>query len=404
VAESSRARSVRRNARLLIGAQIALWGALGTFAAQTPIASAELADGERTTGLIYAIYGLSVATSAAVLGRVMDRAGRRPGLVLAYGLLAAGGGSFAAAVASRSAGGMLLAAVPLGAGAGGALLGRTAMADMFPPERRGRAVGILVVAGTIGAVAAPPLTGAISDAAHHRGWTSALALPWLGVPLLALVAVAFVIAIRPDPRELAPAGAPGAETVRRATREIFRLRPVWTAAVTIAVAQAVMTIYMGVVPIAIHRHGAAGVTVSLVVSLHLAGMFAFSPVIGALLDRWGRRPILLAGCGLLLAGVVLDSFTTGTPLLSAGLVLVGIGWSAAYVGSTAIISDATTVAERGGAVGLADLMAALSGSGAVVAGTLVAQEAGLAVLGFAALVPLLTALVLLAPLREPTRA
>jgi MFS family permease len=277
------------------------------------------------------------------------------------------------------------------------------MADMYPPERRGRAVGVLVVAGTAGAVGAPPLTGAILDAAHHRGWDNALALPWLGVPLLALVGLALVAAVRPDPRDLAAAGGTGPTVVRRFTRDVFRLRPVWTAVVTVAVAQAVMVTYMGVVPIAVHRHGAAGVTVSLVVSLHLAGMFVFSPVIGTLLDRWGRRPVLLGGCLLLAAGVGLDSFTAGTPLLTAGLVLVGIGWSAAYVGSTTVISDSTSAAERGAALGAADLTAALAGSGAVIGGALLAQGAGLGVLGVAALVPLLAAAALLAPLREQVR-
>jgi MFS family permease len=395
--------SVGRNTRLLIAAQVALWGALGTFAAQTPIAAAELSDGERTTGLIYAIYGLSVAAAAAAMGRLMDRAGRRSGLMLAYVLLGVGGGGFALAIASEWATGMLVAAIPFGAGAGGALLGRTAMADMYPPERRGRAVGKLVVAGTVGAVGAPPITGAILDAAHHRGWDNALSLPWLAVPLLALVAWALVAALRPDPRDLAPGGAPEGGGHRRPTRDVFRLRAVWTATITVAVAQAVMVTYMGVIPIAVHRHGAAGVTVSLVVSLHLAGMFAFSPMIGSLLDRWGRRPVLLAGCALLFAGVGLDSFTTGTPLLTAGLVLVGIGWSAAYVGSTAVISDATTVAERGGALGAADLTASLAGSAAVIGGALLAEGAGLGVLGLAALVPLAAAAALLSPLREPAR-
>ncbi|HEV3474735.1 MAG TPA: MFS transporter, partial [Actinomycetota bacterium] len=222
-------------------------------------------------------------------------------------------------------------------------------------------------------------------------------------PLLALVSLGLVAALRPDPRDLAAAAGRAAAATPRATREVFRLRPVWTAAVTIAVAQAVMITYMGVVPIAIHRHGAAGVTVSLVVSLHLAGMFVFAPVIGGLLDRWGRRPVLLAGCLLLAAGVALDSFTTGTPLLTAGLVLVGIGWSAAYVGSTTVISDSTSAAERGGALGAADLIAALVGSGAVIGGALLAQGAGLGVLGLSALVPLVAALALLAPLREPAR-
>lgn len=44
------------------------------------------------------------------------------------------------------------------------------MTDMHPPEQRGRAVGLLLAVGTVGAVGAPFLVAAVRDLADRAGW------------------------------------------------------------------------------------------------------------------------------------------------------------------------------------------------------------------------------------------
>jgi MFS family permease len=352
-------------------------------AAFGPISIFELSGRESLAAVLFGVYSLSVATGARLSGRFMDRAGRRPGLALGYVALAIGGAGAAVAVASVSAPGLIVAAAVIGAGGGTALLGRAAVADMYPPDRRGRAVGLVLVAGTIGAVGGPPLAGLVHAAARMAGVDRPLLVPWLLVPVLAAVGLVLVLSLRPDPRDLAVGS--GAAATRRPL-EVLRARRALGAVTTIAAVQVVMVTFMSVVPVVLHAHHAGELTVSIVVSLHLAGMFALSSVIGGALDRWGGRTGLLGGLGLSVAGVLLSLGEGATILPAAGLLLIGIGWSMGYVASTAIVSDVAAPAERAGALGLMDLVASVSAAVGVLSGAALLQATGLVVLGLAALI------------------
>ena len=72
----------------------------------------------------------------------------------------------------------------------------------------------------------------------------------------------------------------------------------------VAVGHLVMVGVMAMTPVHIgesHAHADVLRIVGIVLSLHIAGMYALSPVVGWLTDRLGRRPVILAGVGLLLA-------------------------------------------------------------------------------------------------------
>jgi MFS family permease len=393
-----RSRLVRRNTGLLAAAQVALWGAIGTVAAFGPITIFDLSGRESMAAVLFGAYSLAVAAGARISGRFMDRAGRRPGLAAGYVVLGIGGGAAALATSAGSTIGVMVSAVVIGAGAGTALLGRAAVADMHPRDRRGRAVGLVLVAGTIGAVGGPPLAGLAHLLARSGGVDQPLVVPWLLVPVLGAISLSFVLSLRPDPRDLAVgAVGPGA----RRPIQILRLRPALAAVATIASVQVVMVTFMSVIPVVLHSHHAGELTVSIVVSLHLAGMFALSSVIGAALDRWGRRAGLFGGLSLSAVGVLL-ALGEGTTLLpSAGLLLIGVGWSMAYVGSTAVVSDVAGPAERAGALGLMDLVASISAAAGVLSGAALLQATGLVVLAVAALVLLGTGVGVVVLAREP---
>jgi MFS family permease len=131
-------------------------------------------------------------------------------------------------------------------------------------------------------------------------------------------------------------------------------------------------------------------------------MFAVAPVIGVLLDRYGRRPGLLAGGTIAAAGALLGSFANVTPLVGVGLFLVGLGWSVCYLGSTAAISDLTAAGERGGALGFTDLFTSLSAAIGGLAGGFVLESSGIAVVGVVMAALMVPALLLVLPLREPS--
>jgi MFS family permease len=374
--------AVRRNTVRLVAAQGLVQA---TFPVLLVIGSVEVADlsgQDRSIGYLNALYFLSAAAGALLIGRWMDRAGRRPGLVLGYVLLASAGVLGMVGVRAGSYPMLLACAVPFGAGLGGANLARGAVADMYHPDRRGKAVGILLAAGTVGAVASPFLIALLQEVAADRG-ADPNVLPWIIVPAGAIAALACVIGVRPDPRDLAISQTMGSEeaTDDRRPKELLGLQGFRTAIVAAAIGQMAMVGLMGVTPRELDHHHASATVVSSVISFHILGMFAFSPLIGAALDRYGRRPGLLAGCCASIVGALLAATDANPTVVGVGLFAIGLGWSATYLGATALISDLTTPTERGGALGFTDLLVSLSSAFAGLAGAFVFEGAGFGVLG-----------------------
>jgi MFS family permease len=393
----ARAALVRRNTFLLIGAQATLNGIVATFFTLGVIAIVDLTGGERWGGIFLALFNLAAAVSALLTGRLMDRVGRRPGLAGGYALLIAAGIGGALAVEAGSTAALLAVAVPFGVGFGAAQLGRLAAADMVPSGRRGRTVGFVVAAGTVGAIAGAPVAAGIERA------TGSSALPWLVVPVLAVLGLLAVASLRPDPRDLAYNDESASQLVRarRTLRELLRLAPLRAAIVAICVAQASMVAVMGIAPVVLDDYGASAFVIAIVIGVHMAGMFALAPAAGYLLDTYGRRSGLLVGAMLAAGGALVGSFTELTPLIGLGMFVVGLGWSACFLGATAVISDVTDPAERGGALGFADLVTSAASAGGALAGGFILESSGVAVVGVIMACLLVPVLVLVLPLREP---
>lgn len=379
IAEARRRPLVRRNTLLLVLAQALVQVAVPVLLVVGSVEIATMTGRDAATGYLNAVYFLSAAGGAALLGRAMDRVGRRLGLLASYGLLAFAGLGGAASVASGSWLGLLACALPFGAGLGGANLARGAVADMYVPEQRGRAVGVLLAAGTVGAVGSPFLIAGLQRVELGVGPN---VLPWGLVVAGALGASVCVLAVRPDPRDLAVHG-PEAPAPARPRSELLRMPAVRVAVLAAAVGQMAMIAVMGVTPVALHHHDVSRAAVSSVIGVHIAGMFAFSPLIGAALDRFGRRAGLLGGGLCTLAGALVAATEVGALVVGIGLFAIGLGWCATFLAATAVISDATSPAERAGALGLNDLVVSLSSAGAALAGGLVFEVAGYRALGLA---------------------
>ena len=89
------------------------------------------------------------------------------------------------------------------------------------------------------------------------------------------------------------------------------------------------------------RHGHAELTViGLVISLHIVGMFAFSPITGWCVDRFGARWVALAGALTLVVATLLASSSPmgSSSRLTLGLFLLGLGWSGTYVSASSALA------------------------------------------------------------------
>jgi MFS family permease len=383
IARSDREPAVRRNTALLAAAQGFAQLTFPVLLVAGTVAATELSGRRSASGLVWAVYFGVAAVAAPVFGRWMDRVGRRPGILLALGLTGLAGAGCAAAVIAGSFPLLMLAVVPFGMGYAGVNLTRAAVGDMYPQDRRARAVGILLACGTVGAVGSPLLVAVLQGVASDQRASDLL--PWDVVPIGASVAAGFVLRVRPDPRDLAVAAAhePDAPADARTPRQLLSVSAFRTAILAAAVGQIAMVGVMGVTPAALHHLGHGDATIAWIISLHIGGMFAFSPLIGAAMDRWGRRSGLVAGCAASLIGALLAGTGGSALVVGAGLFALGLGWSATFLGATAVISDVTAPTERAGALGLTDLVVSGCSAAAGLVSAALLATAGYRALGVA---------------------
>jgi MFS family permease len=107
-----------------------------------------------------------------------------------------------------------------------------------------------------------------------------------------------------------------------------------------------------------HGHSLTAITVSHM--FHSAGMFAFTIPIGWAADRYGREQVMYPGVAIALIGALFVAFSEGFVSVTLGTFLVGLGWCAANIASTAMIADQVETQHRGRAIGVNE-----SGGGAM---------------------------------------
>ncbi|GGU88941.1 putative MFS-type transporter YdeG [Streptomyces litmocidini] len=327
----------------------------------------------------------SVAGSALVampLATLMASRGRRTGLVLAYLLAALGAGVVVLGAVLGNFPLLLVGLVGFGAGSSANLAARFAAADLAEPDRRARAISTVVWATTIGAVLGPNVAAPAGKSVADLG-VPATAGPFVwaaGVFVLAAAVVA--VLLRPDPlltaRALSAAGTGEAEEGRslRAGMDAVRKSPrARIALVTIAGSHTAMVSIMSMTPVALTRHGADIQLIGLVISGHITGMYAFSPLMGWLSDRLGRLSVIGLAVGLIgTAALVAGTAGPSHGRIALGLFVLGLGWSAGLVSGSALLTDSVPQAARAAVQGLSDfVMNTAAGIGGLAAGLIVSQ-------------------------------
>lgn len=390
----------RRTVRVLVLTQAV--GAVGITIgiATASLLARDLSGSEAMSGLAQTAQVLGAAVISFLLAPVMARRGRRTGLMTGYLVGAAGGLTAVVAGVVGSMAVLLLGAVMLGAATAANSAARYAATDLATDEGRARSLSLVVWATTIGAVAGPNLTGpagSFADAVDIPELTGPFALGAVGMLTAALVVGLF---LRPDPLLLAQewaADEPGTgikadrahgSSWRRATTAI-RERPILGHAIAgLSLAHATMVGVMVMTPLHMEHGGAGLEVIGIVISVHVLGMFAFSPFVGWLADRFGRPPVLAAGGATLLAALLLcASAPTGMSWqVTAGLFLLGVGWSLSMVSASTMIAEHAPLEVRTDVQGTSDLAMGLT---AAVAGALAGLIVGVADYPALALVSLL---------------
>ncbi|MES1170026.1 MAG: MFS transporter, partial [Leifsonia sp.] len=252
---------------------------------------------------------------------------------------------------------------------------------------RARDLSIVVWSTTIGAVLGPNLFG------PGEVLGAALQLPPMSgafvFSVIATVGAAavYTVGLRPDPLLTALQSRRDAGVVasRRGGFAIVRANPAARYAVAVvALSQATMVALMSMAPVQLEMQGATLTIVGLTISLHVAGMYALSPVFGWLADRVGRVRVVLLGQGLLLVALVLFWLAAEErAAMVTGLILLGVGWSASVVAGSALVTDAVEATDRAALQGFSDL--SMNAAGALCGGAagLVLGAVGYSGLGLA---------------------
>lgn len=401
----------RRVVRTLSAVQTLGGIGVATGLTVSPLIAASISGSDTLGGLAVTSAVVGAALMSIPVARLAARCGRRPALLAAYGVATCGAAIAVVAVVLGNAVVLLAALLAFGGSATAGLAARYAATDLAEPGRPARDLSLVVWATTVGSVAGPNLAGPAQRAAPALGMPGAAGPFLFSGMAFGLAAVTVAVGLRPDPlrvvwanRVVGADAAQGRTDVsanpaprdRTAGWRALRSSPGTRLALAgIVLCHIVMVALMSMTPVHMDHGGASLEVVGIVISLHIAGMYALSPLIGWLADRLGRVPVLALGAVLLVAAAAVagSAPSSDAAWLSVGLVLLGVGWSCGLVAGSALLTESVPVAVRPDVQGVGDLMMNAGGAlGGALAGAAVALAsygalalgAGLLVLPFLA--------------------
>lgn len=372
--------------------------------------ASDIAGGDSLAGLPAAAATIGTAAMATPLALRSRRKGRRFGIAFGYLLGTIGGLGVLAAGQLGLFWPLVAAMVVFGAANASNLQSRYAATDLADDETRARSIAMVVWVGTIGAVLGPVAALWVNRIGVPLGFDDWVSPGLLGIVAFTISGVLVWNLLRPDPLLLAGGidpEIPFENPLRGAAaswRAIWPVPPARSAIVIMAVSHMAMVAVMTMTPLHMRDHGHAELS-TVVVSVHVLGMFGLSPLVGRLADRFGRMRTMLTGPIILAAGTIAAVVAGYVPgLIFFGLFLLGLGWSFALISGSALLTESLPLRERVGAQGLSDVMMSLLGAGAAFGSGFVKQAAGFHWLAnFATVVALATLLAAITTAYRPPR-
>lgn len=348
--------------------------AAGALIAESVSGSAAAAGLAQTMGV------LGAAVLALPLARIALGRGRRAALATGYGLGAVGAVIVVLAATMRSLPLVLVGTFFVGVASASTYQARYAATDLAAEEHRAVSLSWVVWAGTIGAVLGPNLLNASGLLGMRLGLPQ-LAGPYVvAAACLAIATVVLWAFLRPDPYRMSlRLRSDAGESVRRPrlregiTHLKGRPRAV-LGIVAIAIGHIVMVMVMVMTPVHMAHVDVTLQLIGLVISVHVAGMYALSPLVGWAVDRFGRMQVIGGGVGILAAACVISGLAPGDDVLvlGIGLFLLGLGWSCTLIAGSTLVTDEVDATERPAVQGLSDLVMNAAGAvGGALAGVIV---------------------------------
>jgi MFS family permease len=349
-------------------------GVAGTVAAGSLLVSS-ITKSEGLSGLAQTTSVLGAAVMALPLARLTQTGGRRLALTFGYSvgvvgaLLAIFGGT------NRSLFFMLLGVFMVGAASASGYQARFAAIDLATPENRSKNLSFVVWGSTIGAVTGPNLMEPSGVFASSLGLPKLVGPYLIAAFTLTLSVTVIALFLKPDPYLTANKAVEGntakkRETVRTALAHIREYPIALFAIASVAIGHLAMVSIMVMTPVHMAHFAATLRIIGLVISVHVLGMYAFSPVVGGISDKIGRIKTIQIGIVILIASALIsglapqhDSFTLGI-----GLFLLGLGWSFTLIAGSTLLSETVSFEMRPSTQGASDLVMNLMGAGGAAIG------------------------------------
>jgi MFS family permease len=357
-------------------------GVAGTVAAGSLLVSS-ISNSETLAGLSQTTAVLGAAAMAIPLSRLTQRGGRRLGLSVGYtvGLIGAAFAIFGGS--QRILPAMLLGTFLVGAASASGYQARFAATDLADDSHRSRQLSYVVWGSTIGAVAGPNLMGPSGALAESLGLPKLVGPYILAFVTLGMGALVIWLFLKPDPYLTAANLRSKSEenhvllSARKTLRLIKQNPTALFAIAAIAIGHVAMVSVMVMTPVHMAHVDVTLTVIGLVISIHILGMYAFSPLVGSLSDRMGRRWVIQLGVIILLASCLISGLADphNSIQLGFGLFLLGLGWSCTLIAGSALLSESVETKLRPSSQGASDLLMNLMGAGGgamagVIIGTL----------------------------------
>ena len=349
-------------------------GVAGTVAAGSLLVSS-ITKSDGLSGLAQTISVLGAAVMALPLARLTQNGGRRLALTFGYSIGVIGALFAILGGANRNLFFMLLGAFMVGAASASGYQARFAAIDLATPEKRSKDLSFVVWGSTIGAVTGPNLMEPSGVFASALGLPKLVGPYFIAAFTLALSVIVIQLFLKPDPFLTANKAVEGTatkprESTRSALKHIKEYPIALFAIASVAIGHLAMVSIMVMTPVHMAHSDATLRIIGLVISVHVLGMYAFSPIVGSISDKFGRIRTIQIGILILIASALIsglaphhDSFTLGI-----GLFLLGLGWSFTLIAGSTLLSETVSLEMRPSTQGASDLVMNLMGAGGAAIG------------------------------------
>jgi MFS family permease len=359
----------KRTIRTLSAAQVFNGvGIAGTVAAGSLLVTS-ISNSESLAGLAQTTTVLGAAMMALPLAKLTQKGGRRLSLMIGYSvgvigsILAILGGTHKILFL------MLTGTFLVGAASASGYQARFAAIDLATNENRSKNLSIVVWGSTVGAVAGPNLMQPAGEFSHFLNLPRLVGPYMIAGVSLSLATIVIYFFLKPDPYLTANLSSDGItqkkhETTRAALKHIRALPNASFAVSSIGVGHLAMVSIMVMTPVHMSHMDVALSVIGLVISVHVLGMYAFSPIVGALSDKLGRVRVIQIGILILIAAATLAGLAPDmqTVPLGIALFLLGLGWSCTLIAGSTFLSESVSVEMKPSSQGASDLVMNLMGA------------------------------------------